>query len=126
MIVGLGVLWKRRRDLALFLVLPLILAAVASAAQAYPFTAQLFAFLLPRLLLATAVDVDWMVAVLPSRASFITPAVLAVAGGAPLYAAATALPPSRLQHLRPIVQEIQARRVPDDPLYVYYATSQAF
>jgi hypothetical protein len=36
------------------------------------------------------------------------------------------VPPSWLQHLRPIVEEVQTRRHPGDAVYVYYAAGQAF
>ena len=126
MLIGLWALWNRRRDLALFLVLPLMIAAGLSAAQLFPFTARLFAYLLPGVLLATAAGLDWVLAVLPRPLAFLAPAALAIAGGAPLYAAATALPPVWLQHLRPIVQEIHTRRASGDPIYVYFAAGQAF
>ena len=126
LLLGVWALWTRRRDAALFVVLPVLLTAALSAAQFYPFTARLFAFLLPGLLLATAAGVDWVLAAIPARLTFLAPVVLAVAGGAPLFAAATTLPPSWLQPLRPIVEEIRARRGPGDVIYVYHAAGQAF
>ena len=126
LLVGLVALLKRHRDAALFVILPLALAAGLSAAHVYPFTARLFAFLLPALLLATAAGVDWLVDVVPERFAFATPVILAVMGGAPLYAAATALPPSWLQPLRPIMEAIQARREPGDSIWVYYLGGHSF
>jgi hypothetical protein len=126
MLAGVWSLWKSRRDVALFLVLPLIVVVTLSAAELYPFTARLFAFLLPGLLLATAAGASRLVSVCPPRLSFLIPAGLAVLGGAPLYAAATALPPFWLQHLRPVIEHVIARREPGDGIYVYFGAAQAY
>ncbi len=53
-------------------------------------------------------------------------ALLGVLGGAPLYAAATTLPPFWLQHLRPLVQHLDRRLESSDVVYVYYGAGQAF
>ena len=51
---------------------------------------------------------------------------MAVLGGAPIYAAATTLPPSWVQHLRPVLQHVNERRVPGDKIFVYYGAGPAF
>jgi Dolichyl-phosphate-mannose-protein mannosyltransferase len=128
MLVGLWGLWKseKNRDVALFVGLPVVLVAALSAAKLYPFTARLFTFLLPGLLLATAAGTEQVLANWPSRAQFLTPAFLAVIGGSPVYALATALPPFWLQHLRPVVEYMIARREPEDAVYVFFGAGQAF
>ena len=92
----------------------------------YPFTARLFVFLLPGLLLATAAGAHYLVSKPSRRLSFLVPVGLAVLGGAPIYAAATNLPPFWLQHVRPIIEQVYAERVPGDGVYVYYGGGQAF
>jgi hypothetical protein len=126
MIVGFWALWKTRRDVALFLTLPLVIAVIASALNLYPFTARLLAFLLPGLLLATAAGAGYLFARIPPRVSFLAPAGLAILGGAPIYAAATNLPPFWLQHVRPVIEQVYAQRLPGDGVYVYYGGGQAF
>ena len=128
MFAGLWALWKseKSRDVALFVALPVLVVAALSAAKVYPFTARLFTFLLPGLLLATAAGAELLLAHWPSRAQFLTPAFLAVLGGSPVYAIATALPPFRLQHLRPVIEHVIARREPGDAVYVFYGAGQAF
>lgn len=128
MFLGVWAFWKsgRNRDVALFIGLPVVVVAVLSAVKLYPFTARLFTFLLPSLLLATAAGTEQVLASWPSRAQFLTPTFLAVIGGSPIYALATALPPFWLQHLRPVVEHMIARREPGDAVYVFFGAGQAF
>lgn len=126
MLVGYVALWKRRRNVALALAAPALLALAASAFQLYPFTGRLVVFLTPSFLLATAAGAHSLLAAWPKRLEFATPALLAVLGGAPVYAAITALPPERIEHIRPIVASIATRRERDDAVYVYYGAGQAW
>ena len=73
MLAGLWALWKTRRDVALFLILPIVITAIASALKVYPFTARLFAFLLPGLLLATAAGANHLLSICPRPLSFSFP-----------------------------------------------------
>jgi hypothetical protein len=124
MLFGLWRLWRTRRDVALFLALPIVLVAALSAARLYPFTARLFLFLQPSLLLATAAGAG-AIASSPRVPNLAGLALLAVLVGSPLFAAATSLPPFWLQHTRPLVEHLQARLEPRDVVYVYYAAGQA-
>jgi len=78
------------------------------------------------LLLATAAGVDDISARLPERLSFAAPVILAMSVGSPVYAMARALPPERMQHLRPVMAYLTERGQPDDSVYVYYGAAQAF
>lgn len=126
MLCGYWVLWRNRRDAALFLLLPVIVVLCLSAASLYPFTARLIAFLVPFLLLATAAGAYHLLTHLPGRVQFLSPVALAILGGAPVYAIATALPPSRSQHLRPVIEHVSQRREATDKIYVYYGAALAF
>lgn len=126
MVSGYWALWRKQRDAALFLLLPVLVLALLSAASLYPFTARVIAFLIPYLLLATAAGASYLLAHWPLRLQFLTPVALAILGGAPLYAIATALPPSWVQHTRPVLEEISRRREPGDRIYVYYGAGPAF
>jgi hypothetical protein len=125
MLTGIWALWRRRREAALLLALPILVVAGLSAVQVYPFTARLFLFLQPSLLLATAAGAAHVTAVCLRRVPILVPVVLAILGGSPLFAMATTLPPFWLQHLRPLVQELRDRLRPEDDIYVYYGAGQA-
>jgi hypothetical protein len=125
-IYGYWALWRTRKDAALFLLLPVLVAVGASAATLYPFTARLLAFIIPFFLLAVAAGASHLLASMPARLQFMSPLLLAILGGAPLYAIATALPPSRVQHLRPAIEHLQQQQRPGDRVYVYYGAGLAF
>ncbi len=126
MLVGYVALWRTRRTAALVLATPALLALAASGFQLYPFTGRLLVFLAPSFLLATAAGARHLLIAWPRRVEFATPALLAVLGGAPIYAAATALPPERIEHIRPIVASIATRHDRDEAVYVYYGAGQAW
>jgi hypothetical protein len=125
-LIGMWALLRRRREAGIAVVLPVALTAALSALDVYPFTARLFAFLLPGLLLSTAAGAEVVLAAWPDRARALSPVAMAVLGGAPLLATATALPPYRPQHTRPLIEHIAARMQPGDAVYVYYGAGQAF
>jgi hypothetical protein len=126
MIVGAWALWNSRRDVSLFLLLPIVVTALASAPKIYPLTARLFAFLLPSVLLVTAAGASHLYSKTPARASVLALASLAILVGAPVYAAANNFPPFWLQHVRPVIEQVFAERAPADGVYVYYSGGQAF
>ena len=126
MVYGYWVLWRKQRDAALFLLLPVLVAIGLSALSLYPFTARLLAFLIPFLLLAVAAGAGALLTHLQSRFQLLGTAVLALLVGSPIYAIATALPPSWVQHLRPVVAHMQQRLETDDRIYVYSGAGLAF
>jgi hypothetical protein len=125
-LIGYVALWKSRRDAALLLLMPAVAALLASAVKLYPFTGRVLVFLLPSLLLALAAGARLLLHAWPRRLQFATPIVLALLGGAPIYAAATALPPERIEHFRPLLAEVAARFRPGDRIFVYHGAGQAF
>ncbi len=126
MFVGYAALWKQRKDAALILILPVMVALAASSLNVYPVTGRLLVFLEPGLLLATAAGARHLLLNLPHGLQFTAPAILGVLVGSPIYAAATALPPDRIEHARPIVSSLADRFEPNDAVYVYYGAAQAF
>jgi hypothetical protein len=124
MLWGFVVLWRQRRDAALILLFPVITVVCLSAASVYPLTARLLTFLVPCLLLATAAGAGALATAPKGR--FVVPALLAILGGSPLYATATALPPVWLQHLRPVLEHVRDRYTPGDRVYVFYGAVPAF
>ena len=126
MLYGCWALWRDRRDASLFLLLPVGGILILSAASLYPFTARLVSFVVPSLLLATAAGAARLLSRLPRPLQFVAPVVLAVMGGAPLYAIATALPPSRVQEMRPVMSHVSSRHELADRIYVYSGAGLAF
>jgi len=126
MIAGYIAFWRRHRETALALLLPLLATLTAAALHLYPFTGRVVSFLLPVFLLATAAGVHYAITDLPPRLQFGRPVLLALSIGSPLYAVLAALPPERTQHLRPVLASVAAQKKPDDAVYVYYQTNRAF
>ena len=126
MLAGFWSLWRRSRDVALFLGLPIVIVAALSAAQVYPFTARLFVFLQPSLLLAVAAGAEYVLTIWPVRLQALSPVALAILGGAPIFAAASALPPFWTQHLRPIAEPSSRRASRLTGFNVYFGAGQAF
>ncbi len=126
MVCGLIVLWRSRREAALFIVLPVVTVLVLSALRQYPFTARLLAFLTPYFLLATAAGAGWLATWLAGSARLPAMAALAIVAGAPVFAVAEALPPLRLQHLRPVLERIRQSQQSTDRVYVFYGAIPAF
>ena len=123
---GFWVLWKKQRDAALFLFLPTLVVVGLSGAEIYPLTARLLAFLIPFLLVAVAAGASDLVTRLQYRFQFVGTGLLAVLIGAPIYAIATALPPSSIQHVRPIMAHVSERHETSDRVYVYSGAGLAF
>ena len=125
MLYGAWALWRRQRDAALFLTLPLLVVLAASVTSIYPFTARLVAFLIPALLIVTAAGASHLLTHWPKHVGFLSPVALAILGGAPIYAAVTALPPSWVQHARPVIEHVASGRRPSDKIYAFYGASPA-
>jgi hypothetical protein len=124
-LVGVFATWKKRRDVALFLVAPALLTLAASVFQLYPFTGRVLTFLEPGFLLATAAGARYVLEIWPNRMQIATPALLAVLGGSPVFAAIRGLPPERVEHIRPIIAAVSRQLQPEDAVYVYYGAGQA-
>ena len=125
MVAGYVALWRNRRDVALFLAAPVLITLVASAFRLYPFTGRVLSFLEPGFLLATAAGARYVLEIWPNGMQMATPALLAVLGGSPVFAAVRALPPERVEHIRPLVATVADQLEPGDAVYVYDAAGQA-
>ena len=115
----------KQRDAALLLLLPVV-GHHSSSVGVYPFAARLIVFLLPSFLLATAAGAGHLLNHWPPRFRWLSPLALAILGGSPVYAAVTALPPSFVQHMRPVLEHISERRSSGDGIYVYYGAALPF
>jgi hypothetical protein len=126
MAYGWWSLWRTKPCTAGILTLPVAAAIGAAAAGLYPFTARLVTFLVPLLLVAVAAGAARFTWSLPHRLQFLSPAVFAILGGAPLYATVGALPPYTMQHLRPALEHLAEHRQEGDAIYVYSGAGPAF
>jgi hypothetical protein len=119
--------WLRRGayDAALFVGIPLIGAAAASALHLYPIGGRVSLYLLPLPILAAAEG--WSLVCGLLRLSERGRAVAAGAAlVAPVSAIAANLPPFYLEHMRPVLEQVRREWQPGDHIYVYYGAGQAF
>src|SRR5262245_60392572 len=119
MLVGFVTLWRTNRTTAGLVAGPVLAVLVCSAASIYPFTARLMVFATPYLLLATAAGVERIVSALADRRRLFGAAALAIFAGSPIVALAGALPPTRVQDVRPVLVGIREAQRPGDQVYVY-------
>jgi hypothetical protein len=126
LLAGVWALYQRRRDAFFLLILPIAFGVLSSAFKVYPFTGRVATYLLPGLLLITAAGAHYLVSRWPSKLHLLLPTAFCLLILAPVYAAATTLPPFWLQHLRPILEHVQAEFRPGDAIFVHYGAGQAF
>ncbi len=124
MLAGFVVLWRQRRDVALFVAAPIVLTLLAAMAHQYPFRQRLMVFLIPSALLAASAGAAWIA----ERARRPAPAVAIVclALVPAVIAIARAQLPVRVDDYRPLYRHLQANRRPGDAVYIsFMATSSA-
>ena len=118
-LVGVIVLWRRSRSLALFLLCQFTIAIVAAAAQQYPLRGRLALWLLPAALLAVAAGAECI----RTRADSLHPIVGAIFLVAllvpPVIALAEAPPPYEIEHHKDFLSYLQKNRRPGDIVYVF-------
>ena len=124
-VVGLGVLWWRRRDQFWWATGTGALAVLASALGHYPLTSRLWLFLAPItiLLVAAAIDELWLRS--RARLPLLAPAVAVAMLAFPAVTAArlAAQPPQR-EEIRPLLQHIRAHYRDGDRLYLYASAAR--
>ena len=118
-LVGVIVLWRRSRSLALFLLCQFTIAIVAAVAQQYPLRGRLALWLLPAALLAVAAGAECI----RTRADSLHPIVGAIFLVAllvpPVIALAEAPPPYEIEHHKDFLSYLQKNRRPGDIVYVF-------
>jgi Dolichyl-phosphate-mannose-protein mannosyltransferase len=120
---GVVMLARHARLWAWALGAPVLVTLAAAIAHAYPFRLRVVIFLVPALLMLVAEGA----ASLASRIRNRVPGVLLMlAVAAPVVAAVVRTPPVwRFDEVRPVLAELQRRRLPEDAVYVTYPTWQA-
>jgi hypothetical protein len=114
-VLGVVVLWRQRRSVALMLAGPFVMTLAAAVAQQYPFHTRVVLFLLPSVLMALAVAMAWV-----KRPVFMAALLLS-----PLYTIVTKRPPYVVESYKPMFAFFQAHRQPNDSVYVFSTTSEA-
>jgi hypothetical protein len=126
-VVGVVSIGRERWPVAVALVVPGLLALLASAVHKYPFAGRLILFLVPPALLAVARGA-WVVAVtLRPCQPLAATLFLGVLIAAPAVELGRQLRhPLHQEELAPVLAEVRARWQPEDKMYVYYDAVPAF
>jgi hypothetical protein len=120
-IVGAIVLSRKRIEQAAILIMPFLLAIVASGFGKYPYVTRVFLFTTPVFIICmvNALQLTKNKIVVMSIALFLL-------GGSVVQAAAYTVNPRQIENIKPLLAYYQSHREQDDMLYVYYATRAAF
>jgi hypothetical protein len=125
---GIVATWKNEWRTSLLLVVPLLVALGASAAQLYPFAGRLAVFLVPSLLLLAAIGITEIAAL--ARVKHGSAGVLAVVtlfllalGAQSLYASP---PVYRREEIAPAIAYLRRESRASDEVYVYYGAVPAY
>jgi hypothetical protein len=117
-VVGYAELWRRRREVALLVMLPMGVAVVAAVAHQYPFRSRLLMFLLPGLLLAVSAGAEWV----RRAAGRVRPALGATLMTGllipPVAVLTVAPPPYEVENYVPMLAYVQQHRQPGDVVFV--------
>jgi hypothetical protein len=126
-LVGVWGFARGRWPVAVALVLPAVLALLASGVHKYPFSGRLLLFLVPLALFGVARGA-WMVGSALWRSQPIAALVLlGVLAAAPALETVQELRrPTRYEQLTPVLAEVQEDWQPGDRMYVYYGAVPAF
>lgn len=126
-VVGVWGMWQERWPVAAVVVLPGVLALLASGLHKYPFAGRLLLFLVPLMVLGTARGA-WMVGSALGRVQPVAvAALLAVLVSAPcLETYQEFRKPLRYEQLEPLLAELRGEWRPGDRMYVYYGAVPAF
>jgi hypothetical protein len=119
MLLGAASLARRRRWPALFLLAPVGVSLLASAAHQYPFGGRVSLFLLPGILLLVVEGVDQVRRAATAWWKPLGATVVLLAMATAAYALYQHYPIYPNQPMRQVLQYVEARRQPGDPVYVY-------
>jgi hypothetical protein len=118
-LVGVIVLWRRSRSLALFLLCQFAIAIVAAVAQQYPLRGRLALWFLPAALLAVAAGAEWIRTRVDSLHPIVGAIFLVALLVPPVIALAEAPPPYEIEHHKDFLSYLQKNRRPGDIVYVF-------
>jgi len=118
-LVGVIVLWRRSRSVALFLLCQFTIAIVAAVAQQYPLRGRLTLWLLPAALLAIAAGAEWIHTRADSLHAIVGAIFLVALLVPSVIALAEAPPPYEIEHHKDFLSYLQKNRRPGDIVYVF-------
>ncbi|MBN9523502.1 glycosyltransferase family 39 protein [bacterium] len=125
--VGLWNLARDRWPVAVAVVVPGLLALLASGLHAYPYAGRLLLFLVPLMVLGVARGAYAVAAALRPTQAFAAVALVGVLVAAPaLEAYQSVKRPQREEQLEPVIAAIRPEVRPTDQVYVYYGALPAF
>jgi 4-amino-4-deoxy-L-arabinose transferase-like glycosyltransferase len=125
MVVGVLGLTRRDRWRALVVLAPIGVNLLASAAHQYPFGERVSLFLLPFVLLLVSEGVDWMRQAVVAAWRPLGGTVLAIATVVPAYVLYAYYPVYPQQPMPEVLTYVQARRQPQDAVYVHHGAQHA-
>ncbi|MCE9563883.1 MAG: glycosyltransferase family 39 protein [Planctomycetes bacterium] len=126
-LVGIGNFWRDRWPVAVALVVPALLALLASGVHKYPFAGRLLLFLVPLMLLAVARGVSAIVASLHPTQPFAARLIVGLLLLAPLVETYQRFKrPRRHEQITEVLAELRSRVQPGDKVYLYYNAAPAF
>jgi predicted branched-subunit amino acid permease len=118
-LLGFIQLWRRRRDVALLLLGPIVAAVAAAVAQQYPLRGRLMLYLVPIALLAVGAGAGWLQRELRRVHPALGAAAIAGLFVTPVIAIADPLPPYEIENHRAVLQYLQQHRQPGDVVHVF-------
>jgi len=113
------VLWRQRREVALFLLGPVIVTVIAAVARQYPFWNRTVLFLVPALVIAIAAAVEWGRSLAARAHRGLGVLVVAPFAVIPVLALVRIPPPYFYEAYKPVLAYAQSQRRPGDVVYVF-------
>lgn len=127
-ILGIAVIrkWEQGTVLLIALLGPCLLALIASAIQKYPFGGRLLLFLVPGLIMFTAVGAMELAVIIGRTSRFIAVLGIGFLLFSPAYESREILRhPMHTEDVKPVLRELQSHWQPGDHLYVYNGSGDA-
>ncbi|HEY2909941.1 MAG TPA: hypothetical protein VGI99_06830, partial [Gemmataceae bacterium] len=126
-LIGMASQWRRNWRVAIALIIPGLLALVASGLHKYPFAGRLLLFLTPIMVLGVAEGAYRVVAALARPLPIAAALFLTVILTAPALETYQELRrPMRSEQLQPVLSQVRGAWEPGDRMYVYYGALPAF
>jgi hypothetical protein len=122
--LGFLALWRRLGVRATLLLMPVVAALSAAVIHQYPFADRLILFLVPSFLVALAASVDWLYQWAVSWSKYLGWFLCIALVGPLVYP--VALPPYRIEDMKPVMSHLQANWRAGDGVYVFHGADPAF